>query len=176
MLGFAAATDPYQTPLSQLLEIKHWPAGARGADGWQQMADDQGRVYYLNHNSGVTQWTPPAGVEAVPVAVAVATEESAYDPEYGQRAAPDSGSMSVSVKTIHAGQQGSVAELRLPSSADVAALRRGLGARGAQALSIICSGSVRTDDELLSALSDGSDVLQLVAIVAAPYHDDDVIL
>lgn len=37
------------------------PAPAGGGSGaWQELHDDQGRAYYYNASTGVTQWERPA--------------------------------------------------------------------------------------------------------------------
>jgi far upstream element-binding protein len=38
------------------------PAGAPGGAQWQELHDDQGRPYYYNPATGVTQWEKPPGM------------------------------------------------------------------------------------------------------------------
>jgi hypothetical protein len=38
------------------------PPAAGGAGGWQELRDEQARVYYFNAATGVSQWERPASM------------------------------------------------------------------------------------------------------------------
>ncbi len=51
--GYGAAAGGYSAPVAA-------PAAAATSSVWQELQDDQGRTYYYNGQTGVSQWEKPA--------------------------------------------------------------------------------------------------------------------
>ncbi len=54
-----AAADPYASAAGAYGAPQQAPAAA---SPWQELRDDQGRTYYYNSTTGVSQWERPAGM------------------------------------------------------------------------------------------------------------------